>query len=132
MAIPDSKEPEGAGPSWGNISARHWSRARKGAHGEQIEYYRERSRAPGVAEGGAERNFYCMECDGVIPFEGAPAACPHCGAAIDEHVKRYFNWVEIAEPGASDARALLPLFAAGLIVVLAAAALAWWWLRSAA
>ncbi|HVS20025.1 MAG TPA: hypothetical protein VMT18_15580 [Planctomycetota bacterium] len=130
MPDPESKPPDG--PSWGNISERHWSRARKGAHGEQIEYYRERSRAPGVAEGGAERNFYCMECDGVIPFDAAPEHCPHCGVAIDERVKRYFNWVEIAEPGSSDARALLPLFAAGLLVVLAVAALAWWWLGSGA
>ena len=130
MPDPESKPPQG--PSWGNISERHWSRARREMNQEALDYYRERSRAPGVAEGGAERNFYCMECDGVIPFEGAPERCPHCGAALDENVKRYFNWVEIAEPGASDARALLPLFAAGLLLVLAVAALAWWWLGSGA
>ena len=130
MTDPEAQPPQG--PSWGNISERHWSRARKGAHREQLEYYRERSRAPGVAAGGAERNFYCMECDGVIPFDGEPERCPHCGVALDENVKRYFNWVEIAEPGGSDARALLPLFALGLLAVVAAAALAWWWLGGGA
>jgi hypothetical protein len=130
--VTDSGAKPPDGPSWGNVSDRHWSRARKGAHREQLEYYRERSRAPGVAEGGAERNFYCMECDGVVPFRDAPERCPHCGAAIDEHVRRYFNWVEIAEPGGSDARALAPLFAAGLLALLAAAALLWWWLGSGA
>lgn len=128
MSSPESKDPSRPGPSWGNIGERHWSRARKGAHREQIEYYRERSRAPGVAEGGAERNFYCMQCDGVIPFAGAPQSCPHCGAAVDENIKRYFNWVEIAEPGGSDARALLPFFAVGLVLLLAGAFAAWWWL----
>lgn len=126
MSSPEPEVPPGKGPSWGNMSERHWSRARKGAHREQLDYYRERSRAPGVAGGGAERNFYCMECDGVVPFDGAPERCPHCGAAIDEHVKRYFNWVEIAEPGGSDARALLPFFAAGALLVISAGAAAWW------
>lgn len=130
MSEPDDKPP--TGPSWGNISERHWSRARRGKNHEQLEYYRERSRAPGVAEGGADRNFYCMECDGVIPFDGAPERCPHCGAAVDENVKRYFNWVEIAEPGGSDARALLPFFAAGLALLAAVVALAWWWLGGSA
>src|SRR5688500_14396341 len=105
-------------PSFGNMSDRHWSRARRDSNQEAIEYYRQRSKAPGVAEGGAERNFYCMKCDGVIPFGGAPASCPHCGEPIDEHVKRYFNWVEINEPPQSDVKALLPWIAlAGLVVL---------------
>jgi hypothetical protein len=91
---------------------------RNGRNVEAIEYYRQRSKAPGVAEGGAERNFYCMKCDGVIPFDGAPESCPHCGEPIDEHVKRYFNWVEINEPPQSDVKALLPWIALGGLVVL--------------
>jgi hypothetical protein len=124
----DKAKPEPNKPSWGNISEHHWSRARKDANQEQLEYYRSRSHAPGVAGGGAERNFYCMGCEGVIPYDLELRACPHCGAAIDEHVKRYFNWVEINEPGTGDARALLPFLAAALLVALALAALVWWWL----
>ena len=45
----------------------HWSRARKDSNQEALEYYRERSHAPGVEAGGGPRNFYCMRCDGVIP-----------------------------------------------------------------
>ncbi|MAG62833.1 hypothetical protein CMO84_04860, partial [Candidatus Woesearchaeota archaeon] len=54
--------------SFGNIGDDHWTRTRKDANPEDIEYLRERSKAPGVAEGGESRNFYCMECEGVIPF----------------------------------------------------------------
>lgn len=89
---------------------------------EAIEYYRERSTAPGVAEGGSERNFYCMKCDGVIPFAPPSERCPHCGEPIDEHVRRYFNWVEINEPPSSDVKALLPWIALGGLLVLALAA----------
>jgi hypothetical protein len=100
----------------------HWSRARGERNREVIEYYRQRSRAPGVAGGGAERNFYCMSCDGVIPFEPRPQRCPHCCAELDEHVVRYFNWVEISDPPRGDARAVLGLAAA----LLALAALVGW------
>jgi len=103
------------------MSEAHWSRARRGSNREAHEYYRSRSRAPRVEAGGEERNFYCMECDGVIPFAPPPADCPHCGATLDENVRRYFNWVEIDEPPASDLRALLPLLI-GAAVVLAAVA----------
>lgn len=127
-------EPGKAPPphSWGNISEHHWSRARKHAHREQLEYYRDRSGAPGVAAGGAERNFYCMACDGVIPYDLETRLCPHCGAAVEEHVKRYFNWVEINEPATGDARALLPFFALALLALLALTALLWWWLGGGA
>ena len=36
-------------PVYGNMSDDHWSRARAGENAEALEYYRERSRAPGVA-----------------------------------------------------------------------------------
>jgi hypothetical protein len=111
------------------MSDRHWSRARAGANREALDYYRQRSTAPGVAEGGAARNFYCMRCDGVIPFDQRAEHCPHCGQAIDEHVKRYFNWVEINEPPPSDFVPLLKLAAAGLGLVALVALAAWWWLR---
>jgi hypothetical protein len=116
------------GPSYGNISDQHWSRARRDANREAIDYYRERSKAPGVAEGGGARNFYCMKCDGVIPHEPPVTACPHCGAEVDPHVKRYFNWVEMGEPASSDLRALLPILLAGAAVLLAALVFAMWWL----
>ncbi len=83
------------------------NRARAGRNREALEYYRSRSRAPGVASGGTERNFYCMECDGVIPFDAARTECPHCGAQVDPRVRRYFNWVEINETPRGDARFVL-------------------------
>ena len=81
--------------SFGNMSDAHWSRARAGSNAEAIEYYRQRSLAPGVEAGGSERNCYCMECDGVIPIERSVEACPHCGASLEGMARRYFNWVEI-------------------------------------
>ena len=117
-------EPE---KSYGNIGDHHWSRARRGMNEEALEYYRERSQAPGVKEGGAARNHYCLACDGVIPLEAGQdlERCPHCGAELGDNVKRYFNWVEIDSPPASDAKALLPFFLGILAVV---ALLLWWWL----
>ncbi len=112
-------QPENERPkSFGNMSEEHWSRSRKELNQEALEYYRERSKAPGVAEGGAERNFYCMQCDGVIPHVPVRETCPHCGATLDESVKRYFNWVEMNDPPKSDLRALLPI-ALGALVILA-------------
>jgi hypothetical protein len=109
------------------LGDQHWSRTRGERNRDALEYYQARSKAPGVAEGGAERNFYCMACDGVIPFDPTLLACPHCQAPIDPHVKRYFNWVEINEPAQSDARALLPIALAVLGgLALVAAALVWW------
>ena len=66
----------------------HWSKARAGENEEALDYYRERSKAPGVEEGGGMRNHYCFECDGVIELEydsrepapKTPESCPHCGA----------------------------------------------------
>ena len=75
---------------------------------------------PGVAEGGAARNAYCMACDGVVPYDEAgalPERCPHCGAAIEGNARRYFNWVEIDQPAESDLRALLPWIAGALAVL---------------
>lgn len=122
------ERPEKRPPSWGNVGEHHWSRARKGANQEALEYYRERSKAPGVEAGGSERNFYCMQCDGVIPFDHSGAVCPHCGVALDERVKRYFNWVEINEPADSDAKALLRVALPIVLGLGLIAALVWWWL----
>jgi hypothetical protein len=121
-------EPEDAPKSFGNMSERHWSRARAGANAEALEYYRQRSRAPGVAEGGGPRNFYCMRCDGVIPHDQAGPACPHCGAPIEGAARRYFNWVEINEPPQSDLRALLPLLLGAFALLALAAWSLWAWL----
>lgn len=121
-----AEEPEDPPPkSFGNMSERHWSRARKDANPEALEYYRQRSRAPGVAEGGAERNFYCMQCDGVIPHSPPRESCPHCGATLDESVKRYFNWVEMNDPPKSDAQALLPFFLGALVILALLGWLVW-------
>jgi hypothetical protein len=116
------------GKSFGNMSDSHWSRARREANEEALDYYRQRSRAPGVAEGGAERNYYCMECDGVVPFDHRGAGCPHCGAALEGAAKRYFNWVEINEPPRSELAVLFKpvLIVVGVLLVLAV--LLWWWL----
>ena len=122
---PDPKRPP---KSFGNISDQHWTRAREGHNQEALEYYRERSKAPGVAEGGGPRNFYCMQCDGVIPIDQQGGECPHCGTALEGATKRYFNWVEIDEPPKSDLLALLPLAAGLLALALALGALIWWML----
>ena len=122
------RDPDGSGPSWGNVSERHWSRARLGANTEALEYYRQRSRAPGVEAGGSERNFYCMECDGVIPHAPAVSACPHCGAQVDPNVRRYFNWVEIDHPVKSDLRALLPILIAAVALLALVGVALWSWL----
>lgn len=113
--------------SFGNISDAHWSRARNGANPEAMDYYRRRSRAPGVKEGGGPRNFYCMECDGVVPDQPGLQHCPHCRASLAGMSRRYFNWVEINEPSRGDAAAVLkPIVYAALCVL--AALLLWWWL----
>ena len=109
------------------MSEHHWSRARAGTNEEALEYYRERSRAPGVADGGAERNFYCMDCDGVIPHDHAGPGCPHCGAKLEGMARRYFNWVEIDRPPASDAGPLLKLALVVLGVLLLVGLLVWAW-----
>ena len=101
----------------------HWSRARAGMNREAIEHLRERSRAPGVAGGGAERNHYCMACNGVLPLEydsrrpeaGPTGTCPHCGVELEGRVRAMFNWVEIDQVPGSDLRALAPLVGAGLV-----------------
>lgn len=116
----ESHDDPAAGPSYGNMSERHWSKTRGERNREAIDYYRERSKAPGVEDGGGPRNFYCMECDGVIPHQPGLENCPHCGANLDGEVRRYFNWVEIDRPPTSDMRAVLPLLAlvAGALLAL--------------
>lgn len=120
--------------SYGVADERHWAKARRGLHEEEIEFLRERSRAPGVAEGGALRNHYCMECHGVIPLEydsresaeaTPPENCPHCGAALEGGVRMMFNWVEMDQVPGSDLRALLPFFAAGIAFLAILALLLW-------
>jgi hypothetical protein len=111
----------------------HWSRNRSERNHEALEYLREKSRAPGVAEGGAERNQYCMQCGGVLPLayvssqpadRAHPATCPHCGAEVHPTVRAMFNWVEIDQVPRGDFAALAPwLFGA---VLLVGAALAFW------
>ncbi|MCA9003433.1 MAG: hypothetical protein KDB61_16025, partial [Planctomycetes bacterium] len=103
-----SSEPAKPKKSFGNMGPDHWTQAREDANGEDIACYRERSRAPGVAQGGGSRNFYCMECDGVIPSDPPQKTCPHCGVAIRGEVGRHFDRVEIATPPASDWKALRP------------------------
>ena len=112
--------------SYGNMSDQHWSRTRGERNREAIDYYRERSKAPGVKDGGAERNFYCMECDGVIAYEHEGERCPHCDAELAGIAKRYFNWVEIDSPPDSDFRALLPWLATGFAALLLLVGLALW------
>ena len=41
--------------SWSFDDERHWSRLREGKNQEAMDYYRQRSKAPGVAEGGGVR-----------------------------------------------------------------------------
>jgi hypothetical protein len=125
----DAAASKKAGPSFGNMSADHWSRARAGTNAEALDYYRSRSQAPGVRAGGGARNFYCMRCDGVIPHDPPPTTCPHCGEPTEEAAKRYFNWVEINEPPRSDARAVLMPVAAVLLAVAVVGLVAWWFLR---
>ncbi len=118
-------------PSYGNMSEHHWSRTRGARNAEAIEYYRRRSQAPGVEEGGAARNSYCMACDGVIPWDSFQGgSCPHCGTPLEGNTRRYFNWVEIDRPPTGDARAVLPWLLGGLFVVgLFIGLVVWWWSR---
>ena len=114
--------------SYGNMDEHHWSKTRGERNKEAIDYYRERSAAPGVAEGGEARNFYCMACDGVIPFDHEDPSCPHCEEPIEGRTRRYFNWVEIDEAPSSDLKVLLPWFlllmaVAGLLIWLVVAVL---------
>lgn len=95
----------------------HWSKTRDERNAEALDYLRERSKAAGVADGGTERNAYCMECHGVIPLhydrripknERPDLVCPHCGAVQEGRVRAMFNWVETDEVPESDLGALLP------------------------
>ena len=110
------------------LGEEHWSKARAGENEEALEYYRGRNKAPGVADGGGARNHYCFECDRVIELEydsrepapKLPSQCPHCGVKLEGGALRMFNWVEIDQPPASDARALLiPAFYALLLLGIA-------------
>jgi len=105
----------GSEPPRGPLDEEHWSRARSEMNQEALDYYRERSKAPGVAEGGASRNHYCLECNGVLPLsyeqrkpaEEAVEHCPHCGASLEGRVRAMFNWVETDQVPPSDVAALL-------------------------
>ena len=120
---PDPKK--GPVKSYGNMSPEHWSKTRGERNAEAIDYYRERSQAPGVAEGGGPRNFYCMECDGVIPTDPPLAVCPHCNAKVQGQTRRYFNWVEIDEPPDSDWKVLRP-YVLGFFCLVGLILWAWW------
>ena len=124
MSTPEDPE-EPPAKSYGNISEHHWTRSRKARNQEALDYYRQRSQAPGVAEGGGPRNFYCMNCDGVIPTDLEGELCPHCGTSLEGAARRYFNWVEIDQPPGSDLRALLPVAAIVLVVLAGLAWLLW-------
>jgi hypothetical protein len=137
-----SQPEEGASPSgdgsssqpksYGPMGEHHWSRARKDKNAEALGHLRARSRAPGVAEGGAERNHYCMRCNGVIPLaydQREPASadagtCPHCGVELDARVRAMFNWVEIDQPPRQDRALAIALVS---LIVLVVALLVWWW-----
>jgi hypothetical protein len=123
--VREGGEPEDA-KSFGNMSDRHWSRSRAGMNQEALDYYRERSHAPGVEEGGGPRNFYCMRCDGVIAHDQKGTTCPHCGESTAGVARRYFNWVELDQPVKSDLRALLPFAAGGAALIILLAALLVW------
>ncbi|HPF15787.1 MAG: hypothetical protein H6830_05275 [Planctomycetes bacterium] len=117
MTQPPESESGPPPKSYGNMGPDHWSKTRGVRNAEAIDYYRERSAAPGVAEGGGPRNFYCMECDGVIPSSPPTDQCPHCGAPIEGGARRYFNWVEIDTPPASEWKALRPWLLGGLVLM---------------
>jgi hypothetical protein len=124
--VPDPDPKPAPAKSFGNMGPDHWSKARKEENREALEYYRERSHAPGVEAGGGPRNFYCMRCDGVIPSEPPVESCPHCGEPLTGVARRYFNWVELDQPVKSDVRALLPLAAGGALLLLLLAVLLVW------
>jgi len=123
---PSDPRPDPPVKSFGNMSDAHWSRTRDKSNAEAIDYYRERSHAPGVAEGGGARNMYCMHCDGVIPLGEPIEVCPHCGKELEGDVKRYFNWVEIDRTPRSDLRSLLVPIGIVLVGILGVAVLVWW------
>lgn len=126
-SMPDPSENSDPVPkSYGNMSDAHWSRTRAEQNTESLAYLRERSKAPGVREGGAARNHYCMACNGVIPLEydSREAAstklenCPHCGVTLDTRVRAMFNWVEMDQVPASDLAVLWPYLALGAGLLL--------------
>ena len=131
MVTPE-KEPSTERPD--PLGEDHWTKTRAGENEEALEYYRERSKAPGVEEGGGARNHYCFECAGVIELEydsrepapKMPETCPHCGAKLEGGARRMFNWVEIDQVPSGDARALLVPVIGGLLILAAAAVLAYW------
>ena len=130
--LEDQKDPEERPNSYGPMSEHHWSRTRDDRNRDALEYYREKSRAPGVAEGGSHRNQYCLSCGGVIPLEydsreplderAALESCPHCGVALEGRVRQMFNWVETDQVPSGDAKAVLPVL---ILLLLGLAFLVW-------
>ena len=116
-AAPDGGEQTPRPKSFGNMGPDHWSRSRGDKNQESVEYYRDRSQAPGVREGGGPRNHYCMACDGVIPTDQSGDRCPHCGEKIQGETRRYFNWVEIDQTPPSDRKLQLALLGIFMAVV---------------
>ncbi|MHC4263277.1 MAG: hypothetical protein ACYSWX_12190 [Planctomycetota bacterium] len=123
---PKDAQPKDGQPRSSKLPDEHWSRARSDRNQDTIDFLRERSRAPGVEGGGAARNHYCMECNGVIPLlydrrlahdDRKLTHCPHCGAELDERVQAMFNWVEIDQVSGSDARAMLPFVGLALLLL---------------
>jgi len=89
------------------LAGRHRAKARGGRNADGRDYDRDGSKGPGVEAGGEARNYYCMECDGVIPWDDFQGdRCPHCGAEIEGTARRYFNWVEIDRTPGSDRTAM--------------------------
>ena len=129
MQPPEPPSREEPVKSYGNMSEHHWSKTRGERNKDAIDYYRERSKAPGVEGGGGPRNFYCMDCDGVVPHDQEGDVCPHCGTDLAGKTRRYFNWVEIDQPPKSDLQALLPWLGAALAVVILLGWLVVRWLR---
>ena len=131
----DSRKPtshyrEADEKSYGNMSEQHWSKTRGERNAEALDYYRDRSKAPGVEGGGEARNYYCMDCDGVIPWDDFQGdKCPHCGAGIEGSARRYFNWVEIDRTPGSDRAAMAIALGLVLLAIAIVVALGFWLLR---
>ena len=94
--------------SYGNMSEHHWSKTRGERNREAIDYYRERSRAPGVEEGGGPRTSTAWTATGSSPTtRGSARARTVARSSTARSGGTSTGW-EIDRPPASDLRALLP------------------------